>query len=480
MLHIRKQFTALLCLIACCALQASDSTEAINRFTENTYLKPANISLLVKNIDTDETVASYRSHKVVAPASITKIITTATALQMLGSDFRFETYLETDGSIDQEGTLHGNLYIRGTGDPSLGSQYVGSQSFYYTWIKELRKLGIYRITGNIIGDTSFFDAESINPNWVWEDIGNYYAPASFGLTYLDNSVNIQLRSGPIGSKATVVKTLPNLDDIEFENYLTCTEITYDGAYVHGLPFSNKRYLYGSVPSNRGIFGVRGDIPNPALLLAKHLHSWLCDAGFVIDGKADYIREHDGSNRTLLYTHYSPELQEIITETNFESNNQYAEQLFRFLGSRITTPAAIHHSTDIIKQFWRNRAVRIDKEFLRDGSGLSPQNAFSANLFVQILTHIYNSEKYKDSFIATLPVSTQTGTLRSFVVGPPLAGKVQAKSGTTTRIKSYAGYAEGPSGTKYVFTIMVNNANAKPRTVQTLIERFLVDVCKKNT
>ena len=477
MFQHKTKFIALLCLFIHITLHAINNTKAVNDFTSNQYLASANISLLIKNVETNETVAEYQSKKVAIPASITKIITTATALQILGDDFRFDTYLETDGHIDQHGTLHGNLYIRGTGDPSLGSQYVGSPNFYYTWIKELRKLGIKRITGSIIGDTSFLDAESINPNWVWEDIGNYYAPGSFGLTYLDNSVNIQLRSGPIGSKATVVKTLPHLDDITFENHLTCTEITYDGAYVHGLPFSNRRYLYGSVPSNRGIFGVRGDIPNPALLLAKHLHKWLCSAGFEIEGTPSYIRGHDNTQRTLLYNHQSPILQDIITEINFDSNNQYAEQLFRFLGSKEKVPAAIHHSTDIIKEFWRSRGIRIDREFLRDGSGLSPQNALSAQLFVDILTYIYHNEIYKEKFISTLPTSGKTGTLRSFLSGTPLEGKVHAKSGTTSRVKSYAGFAEGASGAQYVFTVIVNNATVKSHTVQTLIEQFLTNVCK---
>ncbi len=463
--------------LAISAYSAQTDNEAVNKFVDNRYLQCANISLKVVNTETGETVAAHRADKLTSPASITKIITTSTALQMLGNDFRFETYLETDGYIDSLGILHGNLYVRGTGDPSLGSQYVGSQSFYYKWIQELRKCGIKRITGNIIGDTSFFNAESLNPNWVWEDIGNYYAPGSFALSYLDNSVNIQLKSGPIGSKAEVIKTLPHLDDIEFENYLTCTEITYDGAYVHGVPFTNKRYLFGSVPSNRGIFGVRGDIPNPALLLAKHLHTWLSDAGIVVDGTPAYIREHDKTTRTLLYTHLSPPLQDIITEINCQSNNQYAEQLFRFLGSRIEVPAAIHYSTDIIKQFWRNRMIRIDNEFLRDGSGLSPQNAFSANIFIEILQYMYQNEEFAEDFIASLPVSCQSGTLRSFMRGTPLEGKVHAKSGTTSRIKSYAGYAEGPSGTHYTFAVMVNNASTKSRYVQTYIEHLLANVCK---
>ncbi|HCS87410.1 MAG TPA: D-alanyl-D-alanine carboxypeptidase/D-alanyl-D-alanine-endopeptidase, partial [Bacteroidales bacterium] len=195
---------------------------------------------------------AYRENCVIPPASTMKILTTATTIDMLGREYRFQTPVTYTGHIC-DGVLYGDLYIEGRGDPTFGSRYVGSRAFLYKWVRQLRDAGIKRITGSVIADASYFDADALNPAWLWEDAGNYYAPGIFALSYLDNTMNIVLKSGPVGSIAEVLNTTPNVPDIEFENHIRCTHISYDGAFVHGVPYSNRRYLVGSVPSNRQTF-----------------------------------------------------------------------------------------------------------------------------------------------------------------------------------------------------------------------------------
>ncbi len=448
---------------------------ALDKFLSSPITKNATISLLVKNMETDSVVADFRSNSATPPASITKLITTATAMEMLGPDFRFETYLEMDGTLEN-GTLHGNLYIRGTGDPTLGSYKVGNRNFLSVWTREIRDAGIRQIKGGVIADISFFNTdEAINPQWIWEDIGNYYAPGISALSYMDNSMNIQLMSGAVGSVATVVKTLPTVPDVVFENHIVCKAIDYDGAYVHGLPFSNRRYLIGSVPANKGVFGLRGDIPNPGLLLAQHLTAQLESAGINVSEPAGYQKERSQQERKVIYVHKSPLLSEIIAETNFQSNNHYAEQLFRYLGSRVSVPATVKNSVDIIKQFWKARMIDLSSAFLCDGSGLAPQNAIPADVFVRLLAYMSQVSIYKEDFLATLPVAGESGTLSGFLKDTSLHGKVQAKSGTTSRIKSYAGYMSIPGKGNFVFCVIVNNGAGKARVVQREIECFLVNL-----
>ena len=396
-------------------------------------------------------------------------------MEMLGPDFKFETYLETDGTLDN-GVLHGNLYIRGTGDPTIGSHKTGNRNFLNVWVREIRNAGIRQIKGSVVADISFFHTdEAINPQWIWEDIGNYYAPSISALSYMDNTMNIQLMSGAVGTIATVMKTTPAVLDIEFENHIVCKAKDHEGAYVHGLPFSNRRYLVGSVPANQGLFSLRGDIPNPGLLLAKHLTAQLKTAGIEVSNSAGYITEPSTATRKLIYTHKSPALSAIIKETNFQSNNHYAEQIFRYLGSLAGVPATIKGSVDIIKQFWKLRLIDLSPAFVCDGSGLAPQNALSARIFVDVLTYMLQASSYKEEFLATLPVSGESGTLSGFLKDTPLHGMVQAKSGTTSRIKSYAGYIHLPNKGEYVFCVIVNNGAARARAVQREIERFLLDL-----
>lgn len=457
------------------------ASEAEDNFLNSETVSNANVGYLVKNLRTGEVYASFRANNVVAPASTMKLLTTSTALEMLGGDFRFETYLETDGKIEN-GILNGNVYIRGTGDPTLGSQKVGNQMFLYKWTQMLVRKGIKQINGDIVADMSFFDADAVNPAWMWEDIGNYYAPAIFSLAYLDNTVNIQLRSAEIGSVAEVVKTLPAVEELQFENHIRCTKIEYDGAYVHGMPLNNTRYLVGSVPSNRGIFGVKGDLPNPGLLLARHFKANLQEQGVTVSGAPAYITEQqldaDGNpvERTMLYIHLSEPLRDIIAETNINSNNHYAEQVFRYLGSRITVPTTISNSQLIINSFWKNRKINLSACRIEDGSGLAPIDAVSPEVFVALLAYMYKSKNFAD-FYASLPVAGESGTLRSFCYKTALEHRLHAKSGTTSTVKSYAGYIEAENGDTWAFSVVVNNQKGKVMNAQKEIQRFLNDIYK---
>ena len=451
--------------------------ESIDIFLRHPVTASANISLLVQDLHSGEVIDSYRSTNVAPPASVMKLLPTATALETLGSDYQFSTYIEYSGYI-AGGVLHGDLYVRGTGDPTLGSQKVGDRNLLTRWVKAIREAGIREIRGAVIADLSYFDADAVNPGWIWEDIGNYYAPGVYALSYLDNTMNVVLRSGAVGSIAEVQYTVPEVPGVKFDNHIRCTSIMHDGAYVHGAAYSYTRYLTGSVPSNQGSFGVQGDLPNPGLLLVQHLSKKLEESGVVITAEPTYISEADGKSRTLLYTWLSPPLRDIIYETNIHSNNLYAESLFRTFGARYTLPCTIHNSADFEKDYWLRRGVNTRSARIVDGCGLAPQDALSAETLVQLLTYMYRSPN-KDAFYASLPVSGQSGTLRSLLAGTELSGKVHAKSGTIAATKNFAGYIELPNGQTWVFAVMVSFGNGKSKQIQSVIGNYLLDLYRKN-
>ena len=464
-----RHWITIISLLLAVQLQAS----SINILTTASATKNANIGVLVKRLSTGEVVDGYRSTNLIPPASTMKLFTTATALEQLGSDYRIPTYLKYTGTIEQ-GVLHGDLYIVGQGDPTLGGHHWGSTNFLYQWSKAIRQAGITRIDGSVIGDVSYYDGDAISPGWLYEDMGNYYAPGIFALAYMDNTTNILLRSGAIGSVATVIKTTPEIPGLQFENHIRCTEINYDGAYVHGLPYQNCRYLTGSIPSNHGSFGVKGDIPNPALLLAQHLTNHLRHEGIEVRDSAKYIAEDDRKVKTLLYTHYSDSLGAIVVATNQHSINLNAEMLFRNLGAQRGLPCTIHNASEVVKQFWHNRGVDIFTARILDGCGLAPQNGLSADNFVNLLTYMARSREHT-SFMQSLPVSGQSGTLKGFLAKTELDGKVHAKSGTIKGTKNYAGYIELPDGDKLVFAILVNSGSGTNKQIQHAIEQYLLDV-----
>ena len=450
---------------------------SINFLTSHPLTGQANISVLVQNLNTGEVIDSYRPDHVVPPASVMKLLTTGAALETMGPGFRFPTILEYTGTIEN-GVLHGDLYIKGSCDPSLG--WKGRTAFLDKWLKAIREAGIQKIDGAVIADMTMLDAEAQNPNWLCEDAGNYYAPGIFALNYYGNTMNIVLQSGEPGSVAKVLKTEPAVEDIYFINHIRCDKITYDGAFVSGLPYSRERYLTGAVPSNLGTFGVKGDLPNPGLLLARHLTNRLREAGITVKRDATYIADYNPLTppRTVIYTHYSEPLSEIIKETNVNSNNLYAEALFRYLGTRYTLPGTIHNSQDLLRDYWRRRGVNIQNAIIKDGCGLAPQDAVSAKTFVQLLTIMSRSEN-KEAWFASLPVSGQSGTLKSLCPQTELEGRIHAKSGTIAGTKNFAGYIDMPNGDTWVFAILINSAPGKAKNVQHVIQQYLLDVYRAN-
>ncbi len=449
---------------------------SITLLTEHPITEQANISVLVQNMTTGEVVDEYRSTRVVPPASVMKVLTTGAALELLGKDYRFSTTLEYTGEIEN-GVLRGNLYIRGEGDPSLGDK---RSSFLPRWVQAVRDAGIRRIEGRVIADMGAFDGDAINPSWLLDDAANYYAPGIFGINYLGNTLNIVLQSGAVGTVAAVVKTEPNYPDLQLINRIRCTNITYDGAFVRGLPYSRERYLTGSIPSNLGTFGVKGDLPNPGLLLAQHLTAQLNGAGISVTEPADYEPNYNAllPARRVLYTHKSQPLSELVYEANIHSNNLYAEALFRRLGLLYGTPSTVQHSADALRACWQRRGVDIAGALIKDGCGLAPQDAVSAATIVQVLVRMYKGEN-REVFFRSLPVSGQTGTIKSFLRGTELEGRVHAKSGTISGTKNFAGYIDMPNGDKYVFCILVNSAPGKARNIQPVIEKYLLDVYRRN-
>ena len=450
---------------------------SVNFLTSHPITGQANMSVLVQNLNTGEVIDSYRPDHVVPPASVMKLLTTGCALETLGPGYRFPTILEYSGAIEK-GVLQGDLYIRGGCDPSLG--WKGRTAFLDKWVRAIKAAGIQRIEGAVIADMTMLDGDAQNPGWLCEDAGNYYAPGIFALNYYGNTMNIVLQSGEPGSIAKVLKTEPAVDDVYFINHVRCDKISYDGAFVSGLPYSCERYLTGVVPSNLGTFGVKGDLPNPGLLLARHLTARLKEAGVAVKRDATYMADYNPLTpaRTELYIHYSEPLSEILKETNINSNNLYAEALFRFLGTRYTLPGSIHNSQDLIRDYWRRRGVCIQNAIIKDGCGLAPQDAVSAKTFVQMLT-IMSRSANRDAWMASLPVSGQTGTLKTLCPQTELEGKIHAKSGTIAGTKNFAGYIERPNGDIWVFAILISSAPGKAKNIQTVIQQYLLDVCKEH-
>lgn len=461
------------------SLSWAQRTTAKTFFETHPVTQNANVGLLIVDVASGEVIDAYREHNLLPTASTMKVVSTCTALELLGPDFRWSTFIETDGTLSN-GVLNGNLYIRGTGDPTLMSEKVGDTTFMQKWVKEIQKSGIRQIDGAVIADLSMWDNnDAANGGWTWEDIGNYYGMGVFPLNYYDNTMKIYFRTGENGSIAQVEKTIPDVPGMHFRSSVRCCkDVTWDDAYVQGIPFHNFRQLTGRIPANRGLFSTSGDIPNPGLLLAQHLTTALKDAGIMVKNHAEFLFDKTTKQpeRTLIYEHHSPKLSDVIYETNQSSNNLYAESIFRTLGAQKGLPATVSHSRDVVEDCWKTRGVDFKQVFQYDGCGLAPQNGIAPATFVSLLRYMYTSSNYP-VFFASLPISGKTGTGKYFLAKTRLENKVFAKSGSIAHLKSYTGYIHLDDGRIWAFSVVVNNGDGSGTKVRKVIENYLLEVTK---
>ena len=444
--------------------------------THSSFLTPhSTISYEVVDLKSGEVVASQNPELCATPASVTKIITTATALELLGGDFQFSTYIETNGTIEN-GILNGDLIIRGGADPTLGSIHLGDRAFLDYFVRVIKHKGINQIKGDVIIDPTCLDRCAASVKWIWEDMGFHYGAAAFGLSAYDNTSIITMNSGEFGTKPIVTSVWPETPNLAIYNEVKTLRIPNDSVWAFCPPYGLALYLQGGMPTNRNNYVVRTSIPNPPLVVAKSLHKKLNDWGVTVDGSYSVQTEYFPEERTLIYEYKSRKLREIIRLTNFKSNNLYAEHIFRRLGNLIMSHEATSSaSIQVVKDYWAKQGIDVSALFLYDGCGLAAQNAYSAHFLNQILVHMRKSPNW-DDFYQSLPRAGREGTVGSFLYRTKLQDKARLKSGSLSGVQCYSGYIMY-GDKEYAVTVMVNNFTCKRKDVKNQIEEWLLDVVK---
>ena len=430
-------------------------------------------------------------------ASTLKLVTTATALATLGSTFSYTTTLEYDGII-KDSTLQGNLYLRGTGDPSLGS---GRFTGYPSWIYMLRHIssavrraGIRRIDGAVVGDGSHYDDQPVPDTWPFGDLGNYYGAGLFGLNFNENLYRIYFKAGgTLAAPAPVLRTDPAVPYLTVNNRVTTGAANSgDEVNIYGAPFQNTATLEGTIPLKSTDFAVKGALPDPVYFTAYALTEQLrrdsirvtgpptayrlgtSQTGVVATGVGTNALGSKPLRRQEIARYVSPPLSDLARETNFQSINLYAEALLRTAARQIRQrPTSWPESVSAVTEFWQKKGVDLAGFRPRDGSGLSTVGAMTANNMTSLLTAMTREGAYP-AFYASIPVVGQTGTVRGLAKNTKAAGNVRAKSGTIEGVRAYAGYFTATDGTLMSFSLMINKyAEGKYGALTPQIERLFV-------
>jgi D-alanyl-D-alanine carboxypeptidase/D-alanyl-D-alanine-endopeptidase (penicillin-binding protein 4) len=436
--------------------------QAFSAFVKDSQLKYAISSLYVIDAKTGQVVFDKNSRTGLVPASAQKIITSVTAFELLGKEYRYKTEFGYNGKIEGD-VLNGSIYLIGSGDPTLGSwrwNVTKDSLLLKKWADEINRLNIKRINGPILTNTSRFHYNSIPDGWIWQDIGNYYGAGSYPLNWKENQYDLKLTSeNKIGG---VVEIKRNGELSDLNNYLKAAEKgTGDNAFIY---YNNS--VSGTIPKGEKDFVISGAVLDPVYELLLDLSFALMRDSINIKTRyGSYKRDTFSDDLTELkaikkfYTHYSPSLDSIIYWFNKKSINLYGEALIKTFAYEKKGFGSTDSGVVIVKDFWKEKKLDPHEINIVDGSGLSPLNRVTTHAQVEILKYAKNKDWFP-----------------YFYNSLPEFNGMTMKSGTIRGVKGFCGYHKANNGKEYIFSFLVNNYNGSPSALVNKMYKVL-DILK---
>lgn len=440
---------------------------AFSAFENDSQLRSGIASMYVVD-ETGRVVFEKNARIGLAPASTQKIITAATAYELLGIKFRYQTGFGYYGAL-KDSVPAGGLYIKPSGDPTLGSWRWAStseDSVMTRLLSALQKAGIKTFRNGML-DERGWESGDIPGGWIWDDVGNYYGAGAGVLNWRENQYDLVLKSGPALNDAVVVlETKPKLYGIYFDSHVTAApKGTGDNSYIYLPVAGNVAEVRGTIPVAEDRFVISGAMPSPKSQFLSTLNDSLWKRGGSFSSQTKVINSRSKlavpSSINFFHTETSPPLDSIVYWFLKRSINLYGEALAKTMALQKGKIASAENGSDVIRTYWKEKAIGVDETELNimDGSGLSPQNRVTTHAQVAVLRYAEKQPWF-------------TGYYKAF----PEFNGMKLKSGTIGGAKSFCGYHMSKEGKKYIVSFIVNNYNgASSSLVQKMYK--VLDVLK---
>ncbi len=434
---------------------------AFTVFEKDSQLKHAISSLYVIDANTGQVVFDKNSQVGLAPASTQKIITSVTAFELLGKDYRYKT----DFYLSEKVGSNSIIYIEPSGDPTLGSwrwEQTKEANVLHRITDAIRKQN-RKISWPIIINAEGWNTESIPDGWIWQDIGNYYGAGADVLNWRENQFDLLLKSGSnVGDAVSIAGTIPASLNMNFESTaLAAPKQTGDNAYIYFQPTGNNYgVVRGTIPINENKFIISGSMISPGSQFLSSL----------IDSiKGWYVKPESlekvvlfkkfAKNVQLIHSEISPSLDSIVYWFNKKSINLYGEALIKTFAYEKKGIGSTDSGVVVVQNFWKEKGLDKDELGIVDGSGLSPLNRVTTHSQVEIL-------KY----------ATTKNWFPYFKTALPEYNGMSMKSGTIRGVKGFCGYHKAKNGKEYIFSFLVNNYNGSASSLVNKMYKVL-DILK---
>ena len=401
----------------------------------------ARVGLYFALVDNGQVVYEKNPNLPMIPASNLKVVTTSSALALMGPDYRFHTTI-WGGEIDKAtGEMSGNLYLEGTGDPTFMDPFTNNPTkTFHRFAAHLRKLGVRSISGDLIGDDSAYDREFLGRGWKPRYLMYDYAAPAGALSINGNCVRLIMQKGRAsmqpGNRYVQVIT---------------TSRSRGRLRVSRKPGTDVVKVSGSDPgtSYRNL-----TINNPSMYTTAVFARVLEGHGIKIKGKVRLIDaetdvDYQKGTKAIAY-HRSQPLYKIVNQINKESDNVCAQHLFKAIGHQVKGKGTCDLSNEAVVQFLKSAGIDASCFAMADGSGLSVYNRITPRQMAELLRYM-KGHKYWKYFWKSLPVAGVDGTLQYRMKGCP----VHAKTGGLQGHIALSGYVTTRAGQQLVFAMFTN-------------------------
>lgn len=463
-------------------------TEAMENVLGSDDFKGASVSMLAVTGDGD-TLLCHDSGRLLIPASNMKLVSTALAMHSLGPDYRYGTGIGYSGTIE-DGTLRGDLYIIGGGDPTIGSANpiaTPLDTLFGEWMEMISDTGISHIEGNIVGDGRFFSGMDGHPTWEVCDAGTYYGTGTSGLSFYENVQDFNVSAGEKpGDPVNIEPGYPETPWMEF--IYSCTTGkpgTGNSLYFYPDSFYPCGEMRGTFAVDRQPRTEHAANRFPEYTLAWYFWRFLADNGIESEeGPADTgpvfgICAMPQDSLKIIGRTFSAPLSDIIAETNRKSNNLYAETLMKTLGKEYCGSGCYDSSYVAVRGLLEETGVTGHRTIIRDGSGLSRENLLSADFLCDLLMKMTLSPSFED-FFNSLPRPGGIGTLEYEMQSVPFSIKdrIRMKSGSMGGVRCLSGYIIPETGARedmIIFSLLVNGYTVPLYRIQRALDSIILSL-----
>jgi serine-type D-Ala-D-Ala carboxypeptidase/endopeptidase (penicillin-binding protein 4) len=479
MIQRLRKYLFLIALTAAWLVLAQRSTAAGNldalfdSLTESNGLRGASWSILAYSLSGDSVLYEKDADRLLTPASVTKLMTSAAALDALGGDYRFTTTFRVTNALRSDGTLDGDLIVEAGGDPF--AEEKSSSELHMPVLRfvasSLAAQGLHRMTGDLILRPWPYRLECAAPAWELNDIHGGFAPAVDGFGFNNNVCNAAILPGDsVGSPARFTLD-PPYAPVHFKSQVrTCGANTEGWIEFEVIPADTSVLISGEIPVNDNGQYVYVPVQDPSLFYGRALAAALSKQGIELNGRIVVDRSGMGRAATVLFSYSSLPLTAALSLMNKESDNYTAEYVLHALGRG----ANRRDGLAAVMRFLTKAGVDKKEVNLEDGCGLARQNIITASAIVKVLRAMFHHPAY-ETFRTTLSISGKDGTLAGRL-GGDLAEHVFGKTGTMTHVSALAGYTTDEHGQPLAFAILCNNFRTTVHHVRfvqdRLVERFV--------